>query len=97
MAFKVGKPVKQDTAQKQLTQLRKGKGGRTSKYEPIGREVKKLKKGEILPVEDLAKNEVGGLRGYIRRHFGEDYQVTSSRQDDGEHYTAFISGPGVEL
>jgi hypothetical protein len=42
----------------------------------------------VLKVE-LGKNEVGGLRGYLRRRFGERYTVKSSKAE-GDKFVGFV-------
>lgn len=78
----------EENAQKELTKLRSGRGGRVSKYEPLAEEADKLTADKVLKVK-LDKNEVGGLRGYLRRRFGEKFTVKSSKID-GDEYMAFI-------
>jgi len=80
--------VAKEEAEQELSKLRSGRGGRVSKYAPIADNAEDLKKGESLKVE-LKKNEVGGLRGYLQRRFGEKFTVKSSRLE-GEDYKAFI-------
>lgn len=77
-----------DAALKELTELRSGRGGRESKYKPIADAAAKLAKDKVIKVP-LAKNEVGGLRGYLSRNFGEEFEVKSSKTDSGE-YMAFV-------
>lgn len=83
-----------DEMQKELNELRSGRGGRTSKYEPIAKAAEDLAKGKAIKVV-LGKNEVGGLRGYLNRHHGEKYDVKSSKLEDANgkdtgQYAAFV-------
>lgn len=80
--------ISEEKAQEELSELRSGKGGRASKYEPLADEAQNLAGDKVLKVT-LGKNEVGGLRGYLRRRFGEKYTVKSSKID-GDEYMAFV-------
>lgn len=80
--------VSEEKAQEELSELRSGRGGRVSKYEPLADAAQKLAGDKVLKVK-LDKNEVGGLRGYLRRRFGEKYTVKSSKID-GDEYMAFV-------
>lgn len=80
--------ISEDQANEELSELRSGKGGRASKYEPLANEAQNLTGDKVLKVT-LGKNEVGGLRGYLRRRFGEKYTVKSSKID-GDDYMAFV-------
>lgn len=75
-------------AQEELSGLRSGKGGRASKYEPLADAASGLTGDKVLKVE-LGKNEVGGLRGYLRRRFGEKFTVKSSKAE-GDKFMAFV-------
>lgn len=81
-----------EKAQEELSSLRSGRGGRTSKYGPLAAAAEKLGDGQVLRVK-LKKNEVGGLRGYLQRRFGEKYEVRSSKAEK-ETYVAFVSSAG---
>ncbi len=80
--------ISEEQANEELSTLRSGKGGRASKYEPLATEAQKISGDKVLKVK-LGKNEVGGLRGYLRRRFGEKYTVKSSKID-GDDYMAFV-------
>lgn len=80
--------ISEEKAQEELSVLRSGKGGRASKYEPLADAAQGLSGDKVLKVK-LGKNEVGGLRGYLRRRFGEKYTVKSSKVD-GDEYMAFV-------
>lgn len=75
-------------AKEELSDLRSGRGGRTSKYLPVAEEAQELNKGQVLKLK-VKKNEVGGLRGYLRRRYGDQFTVKSSRLD-GDEYMAFV-------
>ena len=81
--------VSEAEAQEELAELRSGRGGRVSKYKPLADRAQDLNEGEVMKVR-LEKNEVGGLRGYLRRRFEDKYTVKSSKVDDDE-YMAFVS------
>lgn len=80
--------ISEDQAQEELSELRSGKGGRSSKYEPLADAAQNITGDKVLKVK-LGKNEVGGLRGYLRRRFGEKYTVKSSKVE-GDEYMAFV-------
>lgn len=82
--------LSEEEAVQELTELRSGKGGRISKYQPLEELAEeKVDEDTVVRVE-LEKNEVGGLRGYLRRHHGEKYVVRSSRLPASKMYRAFI-------
>ena len=80
--------ISDQQAQQELSGLRAGKGGRASKYEPLAEAAQSLTGEKVLKVE-LGKNEVGGLRGYLRRRFGERYTVKSSKAE-GDKFVGFV-------
>ena len=80
--------VSEEEAQEELAELRSGRGGRTSKYKPLADEAQKLSEDQVMKVQ-VQKNEVGGLRGYLRRRFEDRYTVKSSKVD-GDKYMAFV-------
>ncbi len=80
--------VAKEEAEQELSKLRSGRGGRVSKYAPVAEQAEDLDRGESLKVR-LKKNEVGGLRGYLQRRFGEKFTVKSSRLE-GDEYKAFV-------
>lgn len=80
--------VSEDAAQEELAELRSGRGGRTSKYKPLADEAQNLSDDQVMKVQ-VQKNEVGGLRGYLRRRFDDKYTVKSSKVD-GDKYMAFV-------
>lgn len=76
--------VDEQTAANELNQLRAGKSGRVSKYAELAKECEQLGHRQVLATE-MAKNEVGGFRGYLTRQFGERFEAKSAKQDDGNH------------
>ena len=60
---------------------RSRKGTRRSKYSPIGDQFSALANGQVLAFR-ASKNEVQGVRNYMRRHFDAQHQVNSRRLDD---------------
>ena len=80
--------ITHNDAKEELADLRAGRGGRVSKYEPLAEAAQDLPPEQVLKVK-VNKNEVGGLRGYLRRRFGETFTVMSNKVD-GEGYMAFV-------
>lgn len=68
---------------------RSRKGTRRSKYSPIGDQFAELKPGQVLAFR-ASKNEVQGVRNYMRRNFEEQHQVNSRRVDD-ENFEVHLS------
>lgn len=60
---------------------RSRKGSRRSKYSPIGDQFSTLDNGQVLAFQ-ANKNEVQGVRNYMRRNFDGTHQVNSRRIDD---------------
>ena len=60
---------------------RSRKGSRRSKYSPIGDQFSSLDSGQVLAFQ-ASKNEVQGVRNYMRRNFDGLHQVNSRRLDD---------------
>ncbi|MEM8560094.1 MAG: hypothetical protein AAGG50_19930 [Bacteroidota bacterium] len=79
-------------AQSKLSQLRSGRGGRTSKYQPVLEAVQGRRGSQIVTVDNLTPNEVQGLRAYLYRYLdSEEWTVKSARTDsDGSKYRVFI-------
>jgi hypothetical protein len=71
-----------------LRHLRSGRGGRTSKYQPILDGLRDLKKGELLRVGGVGRMEVNALKAYLFRYIDRDaYKVKSAREKDAETFT----------
>ena len=71
------------------TERRSQRGKRRSKYSSVGDRFAELKKDQVL-VFGASKNEVQGVRNYMRRNFQGEYQVNSRRTDD-DNYEVHIS------
>lgn len=68
---------------------RSKRGQRRSKYSAIGDQVNALKKGHVLTFE-ASKNEVQGIRNYMRRNFEDAYKVYS-RRSTGDNFEVHIA------
>lgn len=73
----------------EATERRSVKGTRKSKYSPIGEQFKDLDKDKVL-VFEANKNEVQGVRNYMRRNFDGDHKV-NSRRSEGDMFEVHIS------
>ncbi len=65
-------------SEKEATERRSSRGTRRSKYSPIGDQFRELDKGDVLAFQ-ASKNEVQGVRNYMRRNFEGEHQVNSRR------------------
>lgn len=74
---------------KEAVDRRKRRGARRSKYSPIGEQFGELGTDEVLAFQ-ASKNEVQGVRNYMRRNFDGEYQV-NSRRVDGDTFEVHIS------
>ena len=71
-----------------LRQLRAGRGGRTSKYQPILDGLRDLKKGQLVRVGGVGRMEVNALRAYLFRYLDRDeYKVKSAREKGSDTFT----------
>lgn len=78
-------------AQILLRSHRSGRGGRTSKFQPVLEAVQNLGKGSIVTVGDVQKNQVQTLRSFIYRHVdAEEWTVKSAKEKDKETYAIAI-------
>ena len=78
-----------ETISSSEAQARKSqRGRRRSKYSPIGEQVEALGKKDVLTFT-ATKNEVQGIRNYMRRNF-EDSHVVSSRSAGDGNFTVYI-------
>lgn len=68
---------------------RKQRGTRRSKYSPIGDQFSDLGADEVLAFQ-ASKNEVQGVRNYMRRNFEGEHQV-NSRRVEGDTFEVHIS------
>ena len=82
-------------SQKEASARRSQKGTRRSKYSPIGEKFQTLGSDEVLAFK-ASKNEVQGVRNYMRRNFSGEHQV-NSRRLDGDQFEVHVSkvGPAV--
>lgn len=71
------------------SERRSQRGKRRSKYSAVGDRFVDLTKDEVL-VFSATKNEVQGVRNYMRRNFQGEYQVNSRRSED-DTYEVHIS------
>lgn len=78
----MGEKIKVDEAMQQLSALRTGRGGRTSKYATYLEEIDGIKKGEVYADVVEGYNEVSGLRNYLDRHRPEKYVVKAVKHPD---------------
>lgn len=73
----------------EAAERRKQKGSRRSKYSPIGEQFSALSGDQVLAFE-ASKNEVQGVRNYMRRNFDGEHQV-NSRRVEGDTFEVHIS------
>lgn len=78
-------------SEKEATERRSARGNRRSKYSPIGDQFRDLSNDQVLAFT-ASKNEVQGVRNYMRRNFEGKHQV-NSRRTDGDMYEVHISRP----
>lgn len=78
-------------SKKEAADRRQSKGTRRSKYSPIGDQFRDLGPNAVLAFQ-ASKNEVQGVRNYMRRNFEGEHQV-NSRRLDGDMYEVHISRP----
>ena len=76
-------------SKKEATTRKSQRGQRRSKYSPIGEQFEDLGKKDVLTFE-ASKNEVQGIRNYMRRNYEGQHEV-SSRRGSGDHFEVFIS------
>ena len=74
---------------KEAVERRSARGTRRSKYSPIGDQFKELGEDKVLAFQ-ASKNEVQGVRNYMRRNFEGEHKVNSRRVDD-DKYEVHIS------
>ena len=68
---------------------RTNRGQRRSKYSAIGDQVNGLKGSDVLAFE-ASKNEVQGIRNYMRRNFADAFKVYS-RRSEGNNFEVHIA------
>lgn len=76
-------------SEKESEKRLKRRARRRSKYSVIGDQLDELRSGDVLAFE-ASKNEVQGIRNYVRRNYEDEYKV-SSRRVQGETYEVHIS------
>lgn len=79
----------QTLTKKEAAERRRQRGTRRSKYSPIGDRFEDLDKDEVLAFT-ASKNEVQGVRNYMRRNFEGEHQV-NSRRTEGDTYEVHIA------
>lgn len=84
--------VDQNEATEELTGLRRGRGGKTSKYEPFADAFEDLPEGKVIKEDVGEYSNVTGLRNFMERKFGDDVKVRSVSTDkDKSNYRVFIT------
>ena len=73
----------------EAVERRSARGTRRSKYSPIGDQFRELDSGTVLAFT-ASKNEVQGVRNYMRRNFEGTHKVNSRRTED-DMYEVHIS------
>ena len=76
-------------SKKEATERRSRRGTRRSKYSVVGSQFEELAKDKVL-VFKASKNEVQGVRNYMRRNFEGEHKV-NSRRGDGDMFEVHIS------
>ena len=76
-------------SEKEAVERRSARGTRRSKYSPIGDRFRELNEDKVLAFT-ASKNEVQGVRNYMRRNFEGQHKVNSRRTDD-DAYEVHIS------
>jgi hypothetical protein len=80
-----------------LRGLRAGRGGRTSKYQPILDGLRDLRRGQVLRVAGVGRAEVNALRAYLFRYLDRDgFKLKSARDRDSDTFTV-IAGRAEDL
>ncbi len=71
-----------------LRGLRAGRGGRSSKYQPILDGINSLRKGQVLRVAGVGRTEVNALRAYLFRYLDRGgYRLKSARDRNADTFT----------
>lgn len=87
------KTVSARDAHSQLSSLRSGRGGRTSKFAPILEAVQSAKKGQLVTVEGVRKNDVQAMRSYLYRTLDrEEFKIKSARDDEDKNTYTVVAG-----
>ena len=78
-----------------LKTLRAGRGGRTSRYQPIIDAAGSLKNGQVITIQGVAKTQVQPLRTYIMRFLDSDeWKVKSAKAKDDDSYVVVLGRKG---
>lgn len=73
------KTISIEKAKEELTALRKGRGGRKSKYQDILDALEDMEKSEVYPHEVEGYSSVSTLRNAVERVYGDRFVVVSSK------------------
>lgn len=82
----------QTISSKEASDRRSRRGQRRSKYSAVGEQFDALENDQVL-VFQASKNEVQGVRNYMRRNFEGEHQV-NSRRTEGDMFEIHISKSG---
>lgn len=83
--------VSKDEMQHTLSSSRRGRGGRTSRWEPVRQSLSELGDDNAIKLT-LHKREVQGLRQYVSKHMPGQVKVVSSRlRDEDDQYHVFVT------
>ena len=83
--------VSHDEMQQVLASSRRGRGGRTSKWEPVRSALGNIEEGKALKLT-LPKREVQGLRQYLSKQMpGRSKVVSSAAQGSDDLYHVFVT------
>lgn len=82
--------VSTEAADRELTDYRSGRRGRTSRYQPVIEAVEGLAPGKALRLE-LTKNEVASLKQVARKRLGSAFTIrTAAIRGEQDRYAVFI-------
>ncbi len=83
--------VSRDEMQQVLSSSRRGRGGRTSRWEPVREALDNLDDNQVVKL-NLHKREVQGLRQYVSKHMPGRVKVVSSMvRDETDQYHVFVT------
>lgn len=92
------KTVSARDAHSRLSSLRSGRGGRTSKFSPVLEAVQSAKKGQLVTIEGVRKNDVQAMRSYLYRTLDrEEYKIKSARDDAKADTYTVVAGRTVDF
>lgn len=82
--------VTADKAQQELTELRGGRGGRTSQFASLFEAVKELKDGQVIRLT-LTKSQSLNLGQQLKKRFGTDIKMsTAASKEDPNSRMIYI-------